>query len=184
MPGCECDNNNNPGGVPMSSNASDVLDLGASSPSTPLDFGGLAGRSARDMQPQSRKVLVIPLCIERQFTSTSTAVKYYVVGPRYLAGVGPRVEDIVAQGRGKDFSAQFNWKLVGEKSVDGDGFQPFTGGDLIATQTTAVGVVGTPHTTRTDYMLNIRFLVGVLNGSGTNTETGNVTAYAAVKFWT
>lgn len=61
---------------------------------------------------------------------------------------------------------------------------PLDFGGLITTQAAAGSVVGTPHNTRTDYMLNLRFAVGVLNGSGANTETGNLTAYAALKFWT
>jgi len=184
MPGCKCNDSPLEPGAPVNNIGSDNTDLGATAPSTPLDFGGLAGRNARGLQPSTRKVLVIPLCIERQFTSTSTTPRFYVVGPRYLAGVGPLVEDITAQGRGKDFSSQFNWKLVGEKSVDGEAFAAFTGGDLITTQAAAGSVVGTPHVTRTDYMLNLRFAVGVLNGSGANTETGNLTAYAALKSWT
>ncbi len=96
MPGCNCNDDPLGQGAPVNGNTTDNIDLGATAPSTPLDFRGLAGRSARGMQPSVRKVLVIPLCVERQFTSTSTTPRFYVVGPRYLAGVGPLVEDHAA----------------------------------------------------------------------------------------
>ena len=55
--------------------------------------------------------------------------------------------------------------------------------DLIAEQTSAAGVVGAVYGTQTDFTLNLRFLIGVANVSGTATEVGNITAYVALKFW-
>lgn len=151
----------------------------------PMDFTQPTPEAPRVQRapPSNRKVVVIPLCNDRQFTSQLTTFKYFLVGPRVLTGIGPQIEDIVGQARGKDFTANFNWKLVADKSVDGELWEQF-GTSIIATQSSAGQIVGAAHTARADYGNNIRFAIGVANLSGTSTETGNLTAYAAIKFWT
>ena len=154
----------------------------------PMDFtqtlnDPATSRGAR-AAPASRKVIVISLCTDRQFTTQGTQTyKYFVVGPRALFNIGPHIEDIVGQARGKDFTTYFNWKLTGEKSVDGDLWEQF-GTGIIAVQTGAGQIVAPAHTARADYANNIRFVIGVATSSGGAAEIGNLTAYAAIKFWT
>lgn len=93
-----------------------------------------------------------------------------------------RFEDIVGQARGKDFSANFTWKLVADKSVDGELWEQFATA-IVPTQSATGQVVGAAHSTRSDYANNLRFAIGVANASGSATEIGNVTAFAAIKFW-
>ena len=77
--------------------------------------------------PMNRKVVVIPLCIKRQFsTAGAPAGRDYLVGPAKLTGIGPSIEDIVGQARGENFTTNFNWKLLAEKSSDGEGWAAFT----------------------------------------------------------
>lgn len=154
----------------------------------PLDFspthtGGSAAARPAPMQWTDRKVLVISLCTDRQFTSQVASYRCFVVGPRVLANIGPQIQDIVGQARGKDFSALFKWKLVADKSVDGELWEQFANG-IIAEQTATGQIVAPAHTARTDYANNIRFAVGVSNVSGTNTEIGNLTTFAAITFAT
>ena len=131
---------------------------------------------------RNRNVMVVALCTDRQFTSQSTTYKYFVVGPRSLNNIGSFIEDIQVQARGKDFSPSFNYKIVGDKSVDGELWEQFTT-LLMAVQTAAGQVIPVAHTNRTDYANNVRFAIGAANGSGSATEIGNLTAYAAIKFW-
>lgn len=158
----------------------------------PMDFSNWlsdhAQQGSRGQRPAAapygnRKVVVIPLCIDRQFTSLALTYKYFLVGPRVLANVGPQLQDIVGQARGKDFTTNFKWKLVGDKSVDGEVWEQF-GTVIIPEQTAAGQVVATPHAARTDYANNIRFALGVCNVSGSNPELGNITSYAALTFAT
>ena len=160
----------------------DSLDLGISIGGGP---NAASSPAARPMtrQPSARKVVVVPLCVERQFSTLgSTTYKYYIVGPRKIEAAGPFIEDIVGHARGKDFTAQFNWKLVGEKSFDSEIWNQFSA-DIIPVTTSAGTANPAVHNNRSDYQLNIRFLIGVANGTGTTIEIGNLTAYAAIKFW-
>ena len=133
--------------------------------------------------PTNRKVVVIPLCIKRQFsTAGASAGRDWLVGPAKLAGVGPYIEDIVCQGRGENFTTNFNWKILAEKSIDGEGWAAFAN-PVLVNQTSATSTVGSPYATYTDFMNDIRFLISVANGAGSAVELGTLTAYAALKFW-
>lgn len=67
----------------------------------PIDFSQTTTDGARPQrapsgQSTNRKVVVIPLSNDRQFTSQSTTFKYFLVGPRVLMGIGPQIEDCAA----------------------------------------------------------------------------------------
>ena len=129
-----------------------------------LSTGGQSP-AARSRDTRGRKVIIVPLCTERQFsTLNSTTYKYYIVGPKYLPYIGPFVEDMIAHARGKDFTAQFNWKMVGEWSVDAEGWTQFAS-PLIVAQTSAASAVGPTYATRADFGLHLRFSIGVANGT-------------------
>ena len=157
----------------------------ASDDTTLSNLTALGGQPARAMRTaQTRKVAVITLCTDRQFvTQGSTTYKNFVVGPRVLQGVGPLLESIAAQGRGKDFSTNFRFKLVGEYSVDGELFSAF-GGTIIGETTAQGNVVPTPHSTLTDYGNDLRFSVAVSNTTGTAVESGNLSLFVSLKFAT
>ena len=131
-----------------------------------------------------RKVVVIPLIVKCQVaTLNSTTFKSMIIGPAPLLNVGPYLENIVPHGVGRSFSTNFQWKLQAEKSTEGDAWSAF-GADILAAQTAEGMVIGSAYTTITDFGLQLRFLLAIANVSGTATESGAVSAYAALKFWT
>lgn len=151
-----------------------------------VDLATLLGSGSRGQTnvTPSRKVVVLNLCSQRQFsTHGATTWHYYPVGPRALSQVGPSLQDVTIHGGGKDLTANFQWKLVGEKSLEGEGWASFSN-DLLPAQTANGATIGNAYSTASDFGLLIRFLVGIANVSGTAIEVGNITAYAALKFWT
>lgn len=144
---------------------------------------GNNGARASTRPPTNRKVVVIPLCIKQQFsTAGASAGRDWLVGPAKLAGVGPYLENIVCQGRGENFTSFFNYKVVAEKAIDGEVWIAFAN-PVVVNQVSGTSVVGSPYTTLTDFMNDIRFSISVANGSGSAVELGSVTVYAALKFW-
>lgn len=146
--------------------------------------GGRAGGAAAAGAGLRRKVVVVPLCFERKFsTGGNAAYIYFLIGPKMLEGWGPYVEDIVVHARGPDRTTNFSWGVRGRQTIDGNGWTNFSG--MFQDNVTSDGqVISAPYTTRSDLGLHLNFAAAVKISSGAADESGVLTAYAAVKFWT
>ena len=153
--------------------------------SEPLDVSSLANPTSRNGGPimPGRKVVVIPLASHRQVSSQgSTAYSSILVGPMPLHQSGPFLQTITGYGVGREFTANFKWKLLAEKSIEGDVWSSFAN-PIIPEQTAQGMIVGNAYESYADFGLQLRFLLAVGNVSGTAIEQGIISAYVALKFW-
>ncbi len=120
-------------------------------------------------------VRMVTLFKERLFTTNGTGSYVLVrVSPKQLENIGPFLDGIIAYAICRDKSANFEFKLIGEWSNDGETWSAF-GGDIVPATTANGQVVSANYTTAQDFGLYVRFLVGVKPSTGTAIETGVLT---------
>ncbi len=124
------------------------------------------------------KVVVLDLVEERQFTTKAndTFVYYLVSRDAELEELGPWLETIQIAAELINPSAGFIYKVIGRKSVRGQGWEDFAG-DLLSEQVASSAgkaILGTPYATATDLGApRIAVLVGIRNTTNDTTTFQN-----------
>ena len=117
-------------------------------------------------------VRMVPLCKERLFNTNGTGSYVLIrVGPQQVWGIGPLLDGIIVYATLRDKSANFEYKVVGEWSNDGETWTAF-GADIIGPTTANGQVVSAKFSTALDFGLYVRLLVAVKPTTGTTIETG------------
>lgn len=142
------------------------------------------GSRSSALTPVTRRILLLPLCVDRLFNTDGAGDFVFDVGDVEAQEVGPYIEDVVISAYGKAFSQYFTYKVVGEFSNDGGASWKAFAGSVLPTQSAGGHVNGNPYTTRTDFGLRVRFRIVATNSQGTAKESGTITATACIKIWT
>lgn len=128
----------------------------------------------------SASVLTFELCDEETFTSPgATSYLARPVGP-VLDGLGPHIQDIVVHVLGRVFSSNFKYKVIAERSYDGEAWTVFSA-DVLSEQTTTGYKISSAYSTRSDLNVMIRFLIAV-SDTGSK-EIGTLSASVAIRLW-
>lgn len=125
-------------------------------------------------------VILVELCLDRQFTTpgTSTFVAYQT-GP-VITGIGPQIEDIVIHAIGRNFTANFAYKVTAEYSYNGKAWTAFST-DVLPVQSASGNKIGAAFTTRTNFGLQIRFQIEVTDSGAS--EVGELSITAAIRLF-
>jgi len=117
-------------------------------------------------------VRMVPLLKEKLLTTNGTGSYVLMrIGPQQLWGIGPLLDGITLYGILRDKSANFEYKVVGEWSNDGETWTAF-GGDILGPTSANGQVVSAEFTVALDFGLYVRLMVGVKPTTGTAIETG------------
>lgn len=139
-------------------------------------------RTSKDQNLSSRgnrKVMVLELCRDRMFSTTSANYTYIYLSPG-LDGLGPMIESMVIHADGQNFGAEFNYEVSAELSFDGISWEEFSG-PFITNQTAEGYKISTPFNAVQNFGMKIRFRVGVKHT--TTATTGVLSVVGAIKFW-
>lgn len=131
-----------------------------------------------------RSLVMVELLSDQAFSSIGSGSWSGIIAGPVIRGLGPQILDIAIHGFGRGWSAGFKYKVVADKSYDGDQWYPFSG-DLLGPTTSAAYIISaTPHAVRGDFGLYIRFRVEVSDGGGGVKEVGFLSVTAAIRLHT
>ena len=117
-------------------------------------------------------VKFIEVFSERSFTTNATGAYILIrVLEDELKDVGPYIDGLIAYTVLRDKSANFEYKIVGEWSNDGETWTAF-GADIIGPTAINGQVVSANYTTALDFGRHIRIMVAVKPTTGTTIENG------------
>lgn len=132
------------------------------------------------------RILVLELRDQRQYSTKGTdSYVYYVVTDEDFANLGPYIEDIQVIAELKDSTADFRFKVKGQKSYRGESWSDFSG-DVLGEQTAAASpIAGNVYTTRTDLACpRIQLLIGIKNADSVTTfQNGVISLQLIIKFF-
>ena len=91
-----------------------------------------------------------------------------------VKGVGPALEDIQVRWSSSSFTTNFQWRVEGEYSNDGENWVSMGATTLMGEDGTSGSVNGSAVTDRTKFGRDLRFTVVVSNVAGTAIDSGNL----------
>ena len=126
-------------------------------------------------------VRIVQLCTQQTlFTTGATTWVPRVFSPKALRNIGPFIKSVTAYAQCADRSSNFEYKVTGAYSYDGESWTPFSG-DILASQNTDGDVNSAPYTTTTDFGLYVQFVVSVQNTTGSAMENGVVSVTLSIE---